>query len=114
MADNNEIEIEQKSPSSIPDIAEPRPPPPNIDLSKAMMEKNYKEVRRLCDEVPEGPLQVISIYDDTVLHMAAHSKQEDLVLALLNMIPEDRNHQLSKIKNTDGNTKLHKSPPATP
>ena len=79
------------------------------DMSKAMMKKNYKEVRRLCDKVPEGegPLQRISIYDDTVLHMAAHSKEDDLVLDLLKMIPEDRNHKLSDIKNADGNTILH-------
>ena len=82
---------------------------PNIaNLRNAMMEdKDYEEVRRLCGEVPEGPLQIISGYDDTVPHMAAHSKQEDLVLDLLNMIPEDRNHKLSHIKNSEGNSILH-------
>ena len=79
------------------------------DMRNAMMEKDYKEVRRLCGNVPEGegPLLRISIYDDTVLHMAAHSKEDDLVLDLLKMIPGDRNHKLSDIKNADGNTILH-------
>lgn len=76
-------------------------------LRDAMTLKAYKEVRRLCAEVPEGALQRISIYDDTVLHIAAHSGQEDLLLDLVKMIPEDRNHQLSDIKNSDGNTILH-------
>ena len=97
MADNNEIETEeQMSRNNIADL-----------LRTAMMEKDYREVRRLCGEVSEDLLQINSIYDDTVLHMAAHSKQNDLVLYLLNMIPEDHNHQLSNIKNTDGNTILH-------
>ena len=79
------------------------------DMRNAMMEKDYKEVRRLCGNVPEGegPLQRISIYDDTVLHMAAHSQQHDLVRDLLNMIPADHNQKLSDIKNANGNTILH-------
>ena len=39
--------------------------------------------------------------------MAAHSKQNDLLLDLLNMEPENLNHKLSDIRNTDGNTILH-------
>ena len=77
------------------------------DLQNSMMNKDYKEVREFCGKVPEGPLQRISIYDDTVLHMAAHSKQEDLVLDLLKMISADLNHEHSNIKNTDGNSILH-------
>ena len=72
-----------------------------------MMKKDYKEVRRLCRKVPEWALQRISIYDDTVLHMAAHSKQNDLLLDLLKMMPENLNHKLSDIRNTDGNTIQH-------
>ena len=93
MADNND-QTKQKN----RDIA---------DLCKAMMKKDYKEVRQLCRKVPEGPLQRISIYDDTVLHMAAHSKQNDLLLDLLKTMPESLNHKLSVIRNTDGNTILH-------
>ena len=79
------------------------------DMRNAMMEKDYKEVRRLYGNVPEGegPLQRISIYDDTVLHMATHSQQHDLVGDLLNMIPADHNQKLSDIKNANGNTILH-------
>ena len=75
--------------------------------AKLRWTKNYKEVRRQCGTVPEGPLQRSSIYDDKVLHMAAHSKKNNLLLDLLKMIPADRNHELSDIRNTDGNTILH-------
>ncbi|XP_034698727.1 uncharacterized protein LOC117924244 isoform X2 [Vitis riparia] len=59
------------------------------------------------DKLPEGPLQRITNHNDTVLHLAAHSKQKDLVLDLLKKLPKDRNHKLSDIINTDGNTILH-------
>ncbi|XP_034697721.1 ankyrin repeat-containing protein At5g02620-like isoform X2 [Vitis riparia] len=74
-------------------------------LYKALKKKDNEHVAEVCHEFPEGPLQRISIYNDTVLHMATHSKQKDLVLKLLNMLPADR--QLSDIKNNDGNTILH-------
>ena len=77
------------------------------DLYNAFMEKNYSEVRRICYLHPEYILQKISIYNDTALHMAAHSKQRDLMLDLLKLLPADCNHQLSDIKNNDGNTILH-------
>ena len=74
-------------------------------LYKALRKKDNEHVAEVCRELPEGPLQRISIYNDTVLHMATHSKQKDLVLKLLNMLPADR--QLSDFKNNDGNTMLH-------
>ncbi|KAJ9689841.1 hypothetical protein PVL29_012486 [Vitis rotundifolia] len=74
-------------------------------LYKALRKKDNEHVAEVCHELPEGPLQRISIYNDTVLHMATHSKQKDLVLKLLNMLPADR--QLSDIINNDGNTILH-------
>ena len=67
----------------------------------------YWKVRRLCRKLREGPLQRISIYNDTVPHMVAHSEQKNLVLELLKMLPADGNHQFSDIKNNDGNTILH-------
>lgn len=44
-------------------------------LHMPVMKKDEEKVKRLCGEVPEGPLERINIYDDTVLHMATQSKQ---------------------------------------
>ena len=77
------------------------------DLYNALKYKNYSEVRRLCHAHPEYVMQKISVYNDTALHMAAHSKQRDLVLDLLKILPADCNPKLSGIKNDDGNTILH-------
>ncbi|KAJ9705703.1 hypothetical protein PVL29_003671 [Vitis rotundifolia] len=61
-------------------------------LCNALMDQRYWKVRRLCRKLREGPLQRISIYNDTVLHM---------------MLPADGNHQFSDMKNNNGNTILH-------
>ena len=65
------------------------------DLYNAFMEKNYLEVRLICYPHPEYILQKISIYNDTALYMAAHSKQRDLMLDLLKLLPAECNHQHS-------------------
>ena len=77
------------------------------DLYIAFVHEKYSEVRRLCLAHPEYVLQKISIYDDTALHMAARSKQKDLVLDLLKTLDTDSNQKLSDIKNKVGNTILH-------
>lgn len=77
------------------------------NLYNALLAKKYSEVIRLCRAHPEDVLQKISIYNDTVLHMAAHSKQKDLLLDLLKILPADGGRRLSDIKNKDGNTVLH-------
>ena len=77
------------------------------DLYKALMDEKYSEVRRLCHAHPEDVLQKISMCNDTALHMAADSKQRDLILDLLKLLPADCNHKLSDIKNNDGYTILH-------
>ncbi|KAL6312406.1 hypothetical protein AAG906_015120 [Vitis piasezkii] len=73
----------------------------NDSEQKERIAKLYKALRKKTTSM----WLKISIYNDTVLHMATHSKQKDLVLKLLNMLPADR--QLSDIKNNDGNTILH-------
>ena len=77
------------------------------DLYNALKYKKYSEVRRICHDHPEYVLLKISVYNDTALDMAAHSKQTDLVLDLLKILPADCNRKLSGIKNDDGNTVLH-------
>ncbi|KAL6333867.1 hypothetical protein AAG906_031166 [Vitis piasezkii] len=61
------------------------------DLYKALMKKDYENVAKVCHKLPEGPLQRISLHNDTVLHVAAHAAQSDVVLDLLNMLPKDLN-----------------------
>ena len=75
-------------------------------LYNALKYKKYSKVRRLCRAHPEYVLQEISVYNDTALHIAAHSKQTDLVLDLLNILPADDNRKLSGV-NDSGNTVLH-------
>lgn len=79
------------------------------DLYTALMMKDYKNVAKVCYELPDGPLQRISLHNDTVLHVAAHAAQSDVVLKLLKMLPEDPNQTLADIKNNDGNTILHEA-----
>ena len=79
----------------------------NRDLCNALMGKQDKEVIRVCRDLPEGPLRRIGANNDTVLHMAAHSEQSDLVLELLKLLPGNRSHGLVDIKNNAGDTILH-------
>ncbi|RVW83496.1 hypothetical protein CK203_051719 [Vitis vinifera] len=48
---------------------------PHLHAHTADYERYWK-VRRLRRKLREGPLQRISIYSDTVLHMVAHSEQK--------------------------------------
>ncbi|KAL6333864.1 hypothetical protein AAG906_031163 [Vitis piasezkii] len=61
----------------------------NGDLYRALMEKNSKDVLDCFKRLPkdEGPLHIITIHKDTVLHMACYSKQRDLALELLKLLP---------------------------
>ena len=77
------------------------------DLYNALKYKKYSEVRRICHDHPEYVLQKISVFNDTALHMAAQSKQTDLVLDSLKILFADCNRRLSGIKKDDGNTVLH-------
>ena len=78
-------------------------------LYNALMNGDENEVIKLCKDIPEGPLYVMTIHNDTVLHMATYSKQSDLVLNLLEQLSETGH--LSKLthKNDAGNTILHKA-----
>ncbi|KAA8526407.1 hypothetical protein F0562_008390 [Nyssa sinensis] len=84
--------------------------PANFDreLSKAVMNEEKEKVIELCRQFPEGPLHVISIHDDTVLHMATYTEEADFVVDLLKKIPQDQLRKMAH-KNKVGNTILHEA-----
>ncbi|WJZ95933.1 hypothetical protein VitviT2T_014664 [Vitis vinifera] len=78
----------------------------NGNLYRALMEKNPKDVLGFLP-VDEGPLHKITIHKDTVLHMACYSKQCDLALELLQLLPPSLNQRFANSKNDVDNTILH-------
>uniref|UniRef100_M1C433 Uncharacterized protein n=1 Tax=Solanum tuberosum TaxID=4113 RepID=M1C433_SOLTU len=82
----------------------------NKKLYDALMKQENTEVLRLCRGLESGPLHILTVHDDTVLHVAAYSKQTDLVLCLLKelemRLPEFPVDGL-KHRNDMGNTILH-------
>ncbi|XP_047311673.1 protein ACCELERATED CELL DEATH 6-like [Impatiens glandulifera] len=78
------------------------------NLYEALMKGEEEKVIEICKTYDEGPLHVVTIHNDTVLHMAIYSKQKDLVLNLLKSLPD---HAITKIttQNGIGNTILHEA-----
>ncbi|KAL7216041.1 hypothetical protein ACSBR1_028064 [Camellia fascicularis] len=74
----------------------------------ALMREEADKVLELCKEFQDGPLHVITIHKDTVLHMATYSKQTDLVLELLKMVSANHLHKMTH-QNGVGNTILHEA-----
>ncbi|WJZ84434.1 hypothetical protein VitviT2T_004038 [Vitis vinifera] len=72
-----------------------------------LISKDDKKVTQLCSSHREGPLQRISVYNDTVLHMASRFKRSKLVRDLLEMLPKECNHELAATKNNAGSNILH-------
>ncbi|XP_019073791.2 uncharacterized protein LOC132252516 [Vitis vinifera] len=81
----------------------------NGALYRALMKKKPKDVLGCFKSLPddEGPLYKITIHKDTVLHMACYSKQRDLALELLQLLPPSLNQRLANTKNDVDNTILH-------
>ncbi|KAA8526408.1 hypothetical protein F0562_008389 [Nyssa sinensis] len=79
------------------------------ELYNAVMEGNENKVIELCRKCPEGPLSIITIHKDTVLHMAAYTEQADLVHHLIDALPDDRLSEMVKAVNNVGNTILHEA-----
>eukprot|EP00261_Vitis_vinifera_P032549 XP_019073792.1 PREDICTED: uncharacterized protein LOC109121420 isoform X2 [Vitis vinifera] len=81
----------------------------NGALYRALMKKKPKDVLACFKSLPddEGPLYKITIHKDTVLHMACYSKQRDLALELLQLLPPSLNQRLANTKNDVDNTILH-------
>uniref|UniRef100_A0A3N7FUC3 Uncharacterized protein n=1 Tax=Populus trichocarpa TaxID=3694 RepID=A0A3N7FUC3_POPTR len=80
----------------------------NGDLYCALMEGNTKSVADLCLRLQDHALHVITVTDDTVLHMATYAKEASLVEQLLDELPD---HHLDKLtrQNGVGNTILHET-----
>ncbi|KAH7861417.1 hypothetical protein Vadar_025877 [Vaccinium darrowii] len=78
------------------------------ELYKALMRGKNASVLQLCQEFPDGSLQVVTIHRDTVLHVATSCKQADWVRDLLKMIKDDQLGKLT-IQNKVGNTILHEA-----
>ncbi|XP_059661974.1 ankyrin repeat-containing protein At5g02620-like isoform X2 [Cornus florida] len=80
----------------------------NKDLYDALIRGDGEKVIELCQKLPEGALHILTIHNDTVLHMATYSKQKDLVVTLLRDLPKDHLHKLTH-QNDIGNTILHEA-----
>nr|TKR79644.1 ankyrin repeat-containing protein [Populus alba] len=72
------------------------------------MKGNKKRVAELCQKIQDHALHVITVNDDTVLHMATYAKEASLVENLLDELPR---HHLDKLtrQNGVGNTILHET-----
>ncbi|GAY32066.1 hypothetical protein CUMW_273190 [Citrus unshiu] len=79
----------------------------NSELFDALMiSENEKKVIEVCRKIPDHALHVLTVHDDTVLHMATYFKRDDLALKLLDEIPELYIHKMTR-QNKAGNTVLH-------
>ncbi|KAK9273443.1 hypothetical protein L1049_018253 [Liquidambar formosana] len=80
----------------------------NKEMYSALMKRNKHKVINLCGRATDGALHIVTIHNDTVLHMATYSKQLHLVRKLLSALPNNPvvklNHQ-----NDNGNTILHEA-----
>ncbi|XP_055803220.1 uncharacterized protein LOC129872303 [Solanum dulcamara] len=83
----------------------------NKNLYDALMKHENYKVLQLSRQLELGPLHILTVHDDTVLHVAAYSKQTDLVLLLLKQLETLRFPGIPvdglKHCNDLGNTILH-------
>ncbi|XP_059660959.1 uncharacterized protein LOC132307263 [Cornus florida] len=83
----------------------------NARLYYALKEEKTGDVvtlRRDREKYPDGPLHVLTIHKDTVLHMAAYTVQPQLVIKLLHLVTENDHRNLIR-QNAIGNTILHEA-----
>ncbi|KAM3701917.1 hypothetical protein ACJW31_05G212300 [Castanea mollissima] len=80
----------------------------NGKLYEALMKEDTEAVLKLCADMEDHALHILTIHEDTVLHKAAYSKQADLVLSLLKGLPSCHDNNLGR-KNRSGNTILHEA-----
>ena len=78
----------------------------NAKLYKALENNETETVSQMCEEVDEHGLHILTILDNTVLHMATYANKSELVLRLLQELP---NHHLDKLgrQNQLGDTILY-------
>ena len=75
----------------------------NAKLYKALQSEDTRTVEQLCEEVDEHGLHILTIHDDTVLQVASYAKKHDLVLKLLEELPDRHLDKLTRqnhIENT--------------
>ena len=80
----------------------------NAKLYKALQSEDTGTVEQLCEEVDEHGLHILTIHDDTVLQVASYAKKHDLVLRLLEELPNRHLDKLTR-QNHIGNTILHEA-----
>ncbi|KAH9700634.1 ANK REP REGION domain-containing protein [Citrus sinensis] len=73
-----------------------------------MIKQDEQKVIELCRKVPDHALYVFTIHDDTVLHMATYTKKSDLVIKLLDELPDQSLDKMTR-QNKAGNTILHET-----
>nr|GEW72784.1 ankyrin repeat-containing protein [Tanacetum cinerariifolium] len=78
----------------------------NAELYEALSKGDDVKVCEICRELPDGPFHILTIHDDSVLHIACYYKRNNLVLQLINQLPQDQHNKLT-ITNEAGNTLLH-------
>lgn len=78
----------------------------NGEIYDALLEGKADKVKQLCATVNEQGLHILTIHDDTVLHLATFSRQADLALGLLDSLPDLHLGKMTR-QNHLGNTVLH-------
>ena len=78
----------------------------NAKLDKALENNETETVSQMCEEVDEHGLHILTSLDNTVLHMPTYANKSELVLRLLQELP---NHHFDKLgcQNQVGDTILH-------
>lgn len=81
----------------------------NSELYDALMiREDEKRVIDLCRKIPDHALHILTVHDDSLLHIATYSKRSDLVMKLLEELPEQYLDKMTR-QNTAGNTILHET-----
>lgn len=81
----------------------------NKQIYNAIIHKDVTEVLKLLPFlVADGPLHVVTIHNDTILHLALYSMQLDLVLRLIKTL-SPQHIALLVHQNSGGNTILHEA-----
>ncbi|XP_076941793.1 uncharacterized protein LOC143611479 [Bidens hawaiensis] len=79
-----------------------------MELYNALSLGEDIKVFETCKELPNGPFHILTIHDDTILHVASFNKRNNLVVALLRSLPESQFERLTWV-NSSGNTILHET-----
>ncbi|PWA21779.1 hypothetical protein CTI12_AA629540 [Artemisia annua] len=78
------------------------------ELYEALSKGEDMKVFEICRYISNGPFHIVTIHNDTVLHMASFNKRNNLVVALLRSLPESHFDKLTWV-NSGGSTILHEA-----